>query len=293
MAYTSSLRQGKGLYLKLNHATLRYVEGNTPRLQKITLHKAMPSDAAIPFLQGIEKAQEVKKVPLPKLIARGITLTGADFRQSSIFKGSDLRYSQLQGVRLSSADLRGAHLAFANLNRANLNGANLTQANLRHAFMNQARLENVNFSEATLTQASMKQSRLAGSYFYKARLGRTNMAQTDLSETVMSQPQFKELLTDASTVAPKGFTLERKGFEYGQGVSNLGVKRSKTTVLKRMLRDSEITQDELYHLHELQKRLQRLQRENPPMAEVLKESLATFKGAIIPFSEPHLVYLRF
>lgn len=83
---------------------------------------------------------------------RYANLSGADchgtFRDSESFQGigwaTDLRYSNLHGATLVSANLLGARLRGANLTRANLANANLQKVVLREADLEGANLSGAN-----------------------------------------------------------------------------------------------------------------------------------------------------
>ena len=85
-----------------------------------------------------------------------------DALESSIKRGEDLKYANLEGADLSYAKLSYANLSYANLSGAKLEGAKLEGANLEGAKLSGANLSYADLSYAKLSYANLEGAKLSG-----------------------------------------------------------------------------------------------------------------------------------
>lgn len=104
---------------------------------------------------------------------RCAVLEGTNLTGSTDLSGADLRRANLTDARLDGAEPDSVG---ASLNKANLEGAKLTFANLSNAFLLGANLRGANLAGATLTGARLQDTDLSG-----ARLTMVDLRDVDLS----------------------------------------------------------------------------------------------------------------
>jgi hypothetical protein len=104
-----------------------------------------------------------------ELRERGWLLDGSTRR-------ADLKYANLAGAILDSADLEATYLSFANLHGADLRKANLKNAILRRADLTDALLLNVNLTGAKLLEADLRGAKCQGATLDGVDLRQANLA---------------------------------------------------------------------------------------------------------------------
>lgn len=110
--------------------------------------------------------------------------------------GANLRFADLGGMYLQSANLEGADLTGAKLTGANLGGANLNGASLNGAKLKGARLHSADLRGADLRDADLSGAYLLNVQLHGAKLTGANLGGADLYGVVY----------DDLTVWPKDFT---------------------------------------------------------------------------------------
>ncbi len=98
-----------------------------------------------------------------------------DCLMEAIKGGANLRYADLQGAYLHSANLRGAKLRYADLQGANLRGANLRYADLHDADLHDADLQGADLRYADLHDADLQGADLQGADLHRADLHGANL----------------------------------------------------------------------------------------------------------------------
>lgn len=123
----------------------------------------------------------------------GAKLTNADLRGAFLSEAS-LLGTDLRGANLTGADLTNAKLRGACLKRANLTGAHLTYADLKRALLTRVNLSLVDLTGADLTGADLTGASLSGATFSEANFSRANLRNADLSQVNSKARVFREAL---------------------------------------------------------------------------------------------------
>ena len=111
-----------------------------------------------------EQVLHLSRVDLRRLQLDGARLTGAQMRYTNLararlqetqldrgdLKGADLRRANLEGTQLTDANLSSAYLQGANLRRADLSHADLRGANLSDAILDNTTLTGARANDATI-----------------------------------------------------------------------------------------------------------------------------------------------
>lgn len=121
---------------------------------------------------------------LPYANLQGARLSGANLQ------GIELDHANLQEAELSGVDLQGARLSDANMQKAWLYGANLQGAHLSGADLRGALLMLANFRRADLEDSDLRKARLFG-----ASLDGANLFGANLQGVIF----FQKMLTDNNT----------------------------------------------------------------------------------------------
>lgn len=112
---------------------------------------------------------------------QGVKLTEADLRKAYL-REANLRGSALSWTNLQEADLRGANLKGALLFGANLKFCDLRWADLRGAYLCEANLAYVNLDGARLIGADFSHADLSYSTLVSADLRYANLRMSNLTE---------------------------------------------------------------------------------------------------------------
>jgi uncharacterized protein YjbI with pentapeptide repeats len=111
--------------------------------------------------------------------------------KTTLLKGADLVWADLQGADLLNANMEKAHLRGANLQDADLMGADLEKANLFMANLQRANLEDANLQEAVVNDANLEEALMESVNFQSADLSHSNLSNTDLYDARLQNAKLE------------------------------------------------------------------------------------------------------
>jgi len=186
---------------QIDPVTLEYVKSDKGR--KFQRHAKRDQIELVLFAPGGENVKQDPFNPTFRhYFARINSAFGSPLREfpsRAFLNGVHLSYtifflSNLEAVRLDSADLFGAHLVGSGLFRANLSRANLNNANLSHADLVDARLDSANLDGADLNYARLDYASLYSAALYHA----------DLRKAIgLTREQVESAWIDEATILPE------------------------------------------------------------------------------------------
>lgn len=172
-------------------SVLRRFKGDSERTRSV-----------LEFLSATEVLTRIKpdfsEVDLQSLNLESININEVILDKAK-FQGAKLDFAEMSGAKLGNANFSDASLwttflKSAQLSCANFSGANLKTAQLQGADLYNARLQNANLKDADLTGAKLEEADLTGANLNGAKL--------------------ENILYDAKTIWPKGFTPPPSRDEY-------------------------------------------------------------------------------
>ena len=156
--------------------------------QQIAAHQIWLESRRLEGAQAVFKGQDLRFASLA-----GVRL------DECVLTESNLERSGLQGIFLAGADLRKVNLAYANLTGADLSGANLSGARLEGASLDSADLRDALIEDAVFDSASLKNANLTAARGSRAKFNRADLSAAELDAAILQDGHFNGAnLTQAS-----------------------------------------------------------------------------------------------
>ena len=193
-----------------SYVDLRKVDLHGIDLSGIQLHHAELKDANLEGARLNDADLTFANLWGAKLV--NAQLIGSNLRRAELswanLSGADLRIADLHESNFVSAQLRGANLhgvdcVWTDFTGAFLNGANIAEAKLFRTIFRKAQLEKTDFSGSKMTYAVMTD----------ANFNYTNLANSDLSNLIVADPDWLNLLDTWHVVGASDIRSKYKQIE--------------------------------------------------------------------------------